>query len=78
MPIVDENVGRAGRVGAVHQIVEASVQQQRVAIGVEEDRRKRVVVMIDDQLSRGARSSASASGREDMYGSNTTSAMRAA
>jgi len=50
--VVDENVWRAWRIGTVHEIVEPSVQQQSRAVGVEKNRRERVVVMIDDQLAR--------------------------
>src|SRR3954469_12187446 len=49
--VVDENLGCAGSIGAVLQIVATPVEQQRSAIGVEEDRRESVVRVGLDQLS---------------------------
>src|SRR5882672_9178513 len=49
--VVEEDIRSARRVRSVHQVVHAAVQQQRVAIGVVEDRRKSVILIVDHQFS---------------------------
>ena len=51
--VVNENVGGTGGVRTVFEIQDAAVQEERGAIGVEEDRRCRVVVALDDQSAFG-------------------------
>lgn len=51
--IVDKHIGRVWSSSAVFQIVKAAVAQQRGAVGIEKDGRKRVVVVVNDQRSLG-------------------------
>ena len=49
--VIDKNVRRAWRIRSVRQVQNAAVQQQRRLVGVEEYRRIRVVMLVDDQLA---------------------------
>src|SRR5260370_30358202 len=46
--IVDEHRRRSGRVSSVLKVVEAAVEQQRVAVSIKEDRCKNVIVTVHD------------------------------
>src|SRR6266852_3817686 len=53
--IVDKHVRHTWRRRSIFQIVELAVQEQRVLIRVENEGRKCVVVVINDEFSRGRR-----------------------
>src|SRR5712675_507987 len=49
--ISDENRWASRSVGAVLQIVSAAIQQQRRAAGIEKDRRKRIILAVENELT---------------------------
>ena len=52
--VVDENIGGCARsVGAVFEIVDATVENKRAAVGVEEDGGERVVLIAGNELAWG-------------------------
>ena len=76
--VVDENVGRAGRVSAIFQVKSSAVKQQGGAIGVKEHGRERVVVTLSDQRALRRTLQRFRQGARRQVGSNTTIAKRAA